>query len=391
MVDVVEMKLDDVVSMIRGPAGTKVRLSVKPKVGNDVTIIEITRAKVELTDSAARGEVLQRGMKADGSPYLLGYIDLPSFYFNMGQGFGNHSTSADIERILSGFKAQKVDAVVLDLSRNGGGSLEEAIHCTGLFIDNGPVVQVKGSEGRTVTHEDDERGTAWDGPLVVMTSKMSASASEIFAGAIKDYDRGIVVGDPSTHGKGTVQQLADVGEAIFGNAAQEYGALKITIQQFYLPDGQSTQLQGVTADVVLPSIIAHIEGLSESDLDYALPADRIPQRRHMSYGMVDEAIRDALRNASAQRVSASKDFDKVKRRIEKYLEQKEEKFASLNEATFMAKRAELNADREEEKEMEKLESNDEKVYDDSFYNQEVMNITLDYIQQLKQRKLAKAG
>jgi carboxyl-terminal processing protease len=395
MVDVVDMKLDDVVSLIRGPAGTKVRLTVQPKIGSESTTIEITRAKIELKDSAARGEIIERGKKADGSSYKLGYIELPSFYFNMEGNRGAadaRSTKDDIESILNDFKAKGVEAVVLDLSRNGGGSLSEAIGSTGLFIDRGPVVQVKDSEGRAVTYEDEDRSTTWDGPLVVMTSTMSASASEIFAGAIKDYDRGIVVGDPTTHGKGTVQQLEDVAEALFGrNARQSLGALKVTIQQFYLPDGQSTQLEGVKADVVLPSITGVMEGLKESDLDYALPSDRIPQKPHTHYGMVDKTMVDSLKAHSSERIALSDEFNKLKRRIDAYLRQKNEKYASLKESDFLARRAEFDVEKEEEEQINKQEETKNKVYDESFYNEEVLKISVDYLEALRQRKLAKAG
>ncbi len=394
MVDVVDMKLDDVVSLIRGSAGTVVRLSVKPKVGNETIAITITRAKIELKDSAARGEILDRGMRPDGKPYRIGYIELPSFYLDMEasrQGAANaRSTTADVQVILEGFQQSNVDAVVLDLSRNGGGSLQEAISCTGLFIDKGPVVQVKNFNGDVMPYEDETRGVSWDGPLVIMTSKMSASASEIFAGAIKDYGRGIVVGDPATHGKGTVQTLVDLGEQIFRNPAKSYGALKLTIQQFYLPDGQSTQIEGVAADVVLPSIIANMD-ISESDLDFALPADRVRNRPHDNYAMVDNAIRAELLKNSAERIGKSDDFAKLNRRIAFYLKRKNEKEASINEAEFMAKQAEFDSEKEEEDLMKKQEESKEKVYDDSYYNEEVLSIAVDYVKALGQRKLAKAG
>lgn len=391
MVDVVDMKLDDVVSLIRGPAGSKVRLSVKPKVGSETTIFEITRAKIELKDSAARGEILERGMRADGKPYQIGYIELKTFYLDMEasrQGSANvRSTTADVQAILEGFHQSKVDAVVLDLSRNGGGSLQEAITCTGLFIDRGPVVQVKDFNGEVQAYDDVTKGVSCDVPLVIMTTKMSASASEIFAGAIKDYKRGIVVGDPTTHGKGTVQTLIDVGAEMLNNPAKQYGALKLTIQQFYLPDGRSTQREGVTADVALPSITSNMD-ISESDLDFALPADRVRSQPHDNYGLVDDTIRTDLANASKERIEKSAEFGKLKRRIEFYLKQKAEKSVSLNETAFMANRAEFNSEKEEEDLMKKDEASKEKVYDESYYNEEVLNISVDYVKALGQRKLA---
>ncbi len=394
MVDVVDMKLDDVVSLIRGSAGTVVRLSVKPKVGNETVSIDITRAKIELKDSAARGEILDRGMRPDGRPYRIGYIELPSFYLDMEasrQGAANvRSTTADVQVILEGFQQSNVDAVVLDLSRNGGGSLQEAITCTGLFIDKGPVVQVKNFNGEVMPYEDETKGVSWDGPLVIMTSKMSASASEIFAGAIKNYGRGIVVGDPTTHGKGTVQTLVDLGEQIFRNSAKQYGALKLTIQQFYLPDGQSTQIEGVAADVVLPSIFANMD-IAESDLDFALPADRVRNRPHDNYGMIDNGIKTELAKNSAERISKSEEFAKLNRRIAFYVKRKAEKEASIKESDFMAKQAEFDSEKEEEDLMKKQEETKEKIFDDSYYNEEVLSISIDYVRALGQRKLAKAG
>ncbi len=389
MIDVLDMKLDDVVSLIRGPAGTKVRLSVKPKVG-DPRIIEIVRAKIELADAAARGEVLQRGVKADGTPYRVGYIDLPSFYLDMEQArrksSNYRSTTTDMAAILKDFNDQKVDVVVLDLSRNGGGSLPEAVSCTGLFIDRGPVVQVKDSDGQVMQLEDEDAGVAWDGPLVVMTSKLSASASEIFAGAIKDYNRGLVVGDPTTHGKGTVQTLLDVGQVYFQNAARPYGALKLTIQQFYLPDGQSTQRAGVTADVILPSITANMD-IAESDLDYALPADRIPSQRYTNYRMVDNAIRAEVTAKSMARVGESKDFGKMLRGIESYKKQKAEKTRTLNEAKYLALEAEFDAEKVETEELTKDEKNKDKIFKTNFYSEEVANIAVDYFSALSDRQL----
>ncbi|HTU24172.1 MAG TPA: S41 family peptidase, partial [Pirellulales bacterium] len=198
-VDVTDMKLRDVVKLIRGRRGTTVRLKVLPAHASEPKIYNIVRAQVELTESEARSQIVEDGRKANGAPYKIGIIDLPSFYMDM-EGFrddptGNYkSTTRDVARLLEKFNAEKVDAVVLDLRRNGGGSLTESINLTGLFIDNGPVVQVKDSDKRTQPYNDPERGMLWSGPLVVLTSKFSASASEIFAGAIQDYHRGLVVG-----------------------------------------------------------------------------------------------------------------------------------------------------------------------------------------------------
>ncbi|HEV3136374.1 MAG TPA: S41 family peptidase, partial [Pirellulales bacterium] len=211
IVDVNDMKLNNVVKLIRGHQGTTVRLAVVPKGETDAKIYNIVRQQVELTDSEARSVILEAGKKPDGAAYKIGVINLPSFYMDMtGNRAGREdfkSATRDVARLLKDFNSQKVDAVVIDLRWNGGGSLIESINMTGLFIDVGPVVQVKDFDGQKMLYEDNERGVSWAGPLVVLTSKYSASASEIFAGAIQDYRRGLVVGDASTHGKGTVQTL----------------------------------------------------------------------------------------------------------------------------------------------------------------------------------------
>ncbi len=219
IVDVVDMKLNDVVKLIRGERGTVVRLKVLPAGQGEPKIYAITREQIELTDSEARSEVIEAGRRPDGTPYKIGVIDLPSFYMDMSgarEGLEDFkSTTRDVAKLLKKFNEQKVDLVVLDLRQNGGGSLTESINLTGLFIDTGPVVQVKDADKRVQHYDDQDRGMAWNGPLVVLTSKFSASASEIFAGAIQDYRRGLVIGDSSTHGKGTVQSLLDLGKQLF--------------------------------------------------------------------------------------------------------------------------------------------------------------------------------
>ena len=396
MVDVIEMPLDEVVKLIRGNAGTTVRLGVKKGGVGETEILRIVRSKVELEDSAARGEIVLAEPKADGTPRKIGYIDLPSFYMDMEGARTNRpdfrSSTRDVARILADFRAQKVDAVVLDLSSNGGGSLTEAIDLTGLFVDKGPVVQIKDSNGNVAVYEDEESGVAWDGPLVVMTSKLSASASEILAGAIKDYGRGLIVGDPVTHGKGTVQTLMDLDREMFrGAAAQPLGALKVTLQQFYLPDGLSTQRGGVEADVILPSITTHMD-IGEADLDYALPTDRVPPAAHKSYRMVPANVLGLVRARSNERIKNNSEFVDLMKRIEGYRERKEETTLPLNKEKFVEYRKQLDAQQEE---IDELVSDEEKkegaVFIDNFYNKEVIAITSDYADALVGQNLAKAG
>jgi carboxyl-terminal processing protease len=391
-VETLDMKLKDVVKMIRGEPGTRVRLHVKPKEGTDVAIYEITRAVIKLEESAAQSEIVDHGTKADGSPYRFGYIKLPSFYLDM-EGAKNRkqdfrSTTRDLKRILDTFRESKVDAVVLDLSKNGGGSLPEAVSATGLFVDQGTIVQVKSPGGKVEQLDDEERGVSWDGPLVVKISQFSASASEIFAGAIQDYGRGIIIGDPKTHGKGTVQTFVDLSQAMFGPTAKNsIGALKLTIQQFYLPDGRSTQLEGVSSDVIIPSLTAKLD-VSESDLEFPIPMDKVNARPHKHYRMVDSPMKVALQSATNDRVGKNNEFEKLLGRIDSYVKQKNEKTISLKESDYMALRKESNPEKVEEEQME-AKAERKAVFYPNFYNQEVLNIAQDYVVALQQKPLSK--
>ncbi len=393
MVDVIDMKLDDVVHKIRGKAGTLVRLGVLPASGGEMKTIDIVRAKITLDDSAARSEIVEYGNKSNGESFKVGYIDLPSFYMDMEAARNNakgfRSTTRDVSRILSDFKQDAVDVVVLDLSRNGGGSLTEAINLTGLFIDRGPVVQVKDMRGRVQVYDDEKSGVAWSGPLVVVTSKESASASEILAGAIQDYKRGIIIGDPATHGKGTVQSLVDLGQQLFDGEG-EMGGLKITIQQFYLPDGKSTQRQGVMSDIVLPAITASFDN-SESDLDFALPNDQVRQARHTDYRLVDSSLLATLREQSVARIRDSEGFDRLLKRIALYKAQKDEDYVSLNREQFLKRRAELDAQREEEEQLLDAQMPKKDVFRMDYYNKEILNIAKDYVEVVNKLNLAQAS
>jgi carboxyl-terminal processing protease len=392
LVDVTDMKLDDVVHMIRGKAGTVVRLNIVPADGSEMRTITITRERVELKDSEAHGAIFDAGSKPDGSPFRVGVIDLPSFYSDMDQasrGGNAKSATRDVKRLLSEFKQQQVDAVVVDLRLNGGGSLREAIDITGLFIDRGPVVQVKDSFGQIRALNDTVGGMAWDGPLVVLTSKFSASASEILAGAIQDYKRGIVIGDSATHGKGTVQNLIDLNQEIFQVANptdQIFGAFKVTMQQFYRPLGDSTQKRGVLADIVLPSITDFMD-ISESSLDYAMDFDKVPSARFAPLTLVANELLEKLNQQSKERRSASEDFAKREKDIQLYRDQKEKKSVSLSEEKFFARRKELDADKEDEKVIEQ-QANPGEIKRDYFMD-EVLNITIDYIQALGEMGVAK--
>jgi len=387
IVDVVDLNINEVVKLIRGKRGSIVRLKVIP-VGQTVPkIYDITRAKIELTDSEARGEVIDVGRKADGSAFRIGFINLPSFYMDMTgarQGQPEYKSSTrDCRRLIEDFQRQGVDCVVLDLRGNGGGSLPEAIELTGLFIDTGPVVQIKDANKLVQKFEDPNPGVVWDGPLVLLTSKFSASASEIVAGAIQDYHRGLVIGDESTHGKGTVQSLLDLGRQLFQRMpnAPSLGAIKITMQQFYRPGGLSTQLEGVKSDVELPSISNHLP-VGESDLDYAISVDKVPAATFRDTSRLNDDIVRTLRERSAARVAANADFQKVQNEIAQYQKRKSEKTISLVEDEFARQWNDGKAAEAEERAEEEAAASRRPIVKKDFYFNEAMNVTVDYLQAL---------
>ncbi|MBM4000538.1 MAG: tail-specific protease [Planctomycetes bacterium] len=387
MVDVVEMKLDDIIDLIRGKEGTVVRIGLIREGDPAAQTVSITRARIELNDSAASGKVFDldwsAAKKADGSPFKVGVIDLPSFYLDMDAarhgGDAYKSSTRDVKAMLDDFKRQSVDAVVLDLRRNGGGSLSEAIGITGLFIDEGPVVQVKDSAGRVDVQSDVDSGAVWQGPLVVVISRFSASASEIVAGAIQDYRRGVIVGDESTHGKGTVQSLVEVGPTVmkFENAIN-LGAIKITMQQFYRPNGDSTQNRGVLSDITLPSLSSHI-AKGEADLDYALAFDHVPAADVKPFDklVVDDVVAK-LREASSKRIGSSSDFAKLTERIARYDVDSARKTIPLNETKFMELRKQEDAEKTEREQAETLDGHGGTGISRNFYLDEVLAITAEY-------------
>ena len=397
--DIVEMKINDVVQLIRGKPGTVVRLEVTPSDKSGRKVYDITRARIELKDSEARSEVIDHALE-DGTVKKVGVISLPSFYMDMaGRRAGNpnfKSTTRDVRRLLEEFNAQGVDLVVMDLRFNGGGSLPESVHTTGLFIDQGPVVQVKGSNGVITPYDDEEQGMVWSGPLMVLINKFSASASEIFAGAIQDYGRGIVVGDHTTHGKGTVQQLSELGAEIMPIRPLNYGALKMTIQQFYRPGGDSTQNRGVVADVELPYRTSFFEGIGEADLDYALDFDRVAPLPHTNYRNASAQIISELKQSSSLRRVKSEFFIDEHRKIERLKQRQSEATVTLNKAKFLAEREEVNSAKDKEEIFDDLQEEDRPVFPLAEgnpiapYNEEVVAIAVDYLKLLGGNRVAVA-
>lgn len=338
-VDVVDEKLTSVVELIRGPKGSEVRLTVIPHDAPDPSvrkIVKLVRDEIKLADQEAKSQIIDLPLEGGGTR-RLGVIDLPSFYtdFNLSHQTPEEerkSTTTDVARLLKKLKEEKIEGLVLDLRRNGGGSLEESVSLTGLFIDKGPVVQIKDTFGRVHTDADEAAGVLYDGPMIVLTSRFSASASEILAGALQDYGRAMIVGDESTHGKGTVQTLLELKD-FFQNDGGELpfkpGALKVTIRKFYRPSGASTQLKGVVPDLILPSVNNHAE-VGEATQDYALPWDTIDKTRFAHLNQV-EGYLDSLKKLSTARQSTSRDFEMVREDIERADKLRKTKAVSLNE------------------------------------------------------------
>ncbi len=347
-VDVVDMKLDKVVDMIRGKKNTVVKLQVIPSGTTDTAkrkTISINRDEVKLTDQEARAEVIEQ--KTDkGDVSKLGWITLPGFYADMdrvhtGKG-APKSTTADVKRLLERLNKENINGLVIDLRRNGGGSLEEAINLTGLFIKKGPVVQSKDYAKKMDVLSDKDPSITYSGPMVVLTSHFSASASEIFAGALQDYNRAVIVGDKNTFGKGTVQTLLEVGRFMspFGFKVADAGALKLTIQKFYRPSGQSTQLKGVESDVVLPSRYAHLD-VGEDALKYPLPFDEVKPADYDKWPGPPMDLAD-LRARSAVRVKNDPEFHFLEEDIDKMEERMKSNRLSLN---MDERKAEIAADK----------------------------------------------
>ena len=276
-----------------------------------------------------------------------------------------------------------MDGVVLDLRNNGGGLLTEALALTGLFIDQGPVVQVKGSRGRVQHKDDPETGTVYDGPLIVLQSRFSASASEILAGALQDYGRALIVGDSTTHGKGTVQAVIDLGGQLPPGKPPKLGALKLTIQQFYRVNGDSTQNRGVTTDVVLPSLTEYL-ATGEKELDYALAFDRVKPIDHEELGLVSPELKAMLKARSAQRIKDSTDFAKLAKEIEQFKARKDRKFVSLNENELREQISKEDADKAAR--LDDLLPPDQTAdgkpykYPRTFLNNELLQIAVDFVQ-----------
>jgi carboxyl-terminal processing protease len=337
LVDVVGMRLDDVVSKIRGEKGTTVRLNVIPvnATGEEsAKTISIVRDTVKLEDQSAKKEVLE--LSYEGSDYRIGVIALPTFYFDFeaaARGEKDYKSSTrDVKILLEELKEEGVDAVVVDLRNDGGGSLQEANQLVGLFIESGPTVQIKYSGSRngfTRSYGDNDPEVTYDGPLAVLVNRTSASASEIFAGAIQDYQRGLVLGG-QTFGKGTVQEIIGM----------EYGQVKLTRSKFYRISGESTQHRGVIPDIAFPDFYDAYDDIGESSLDGALPWDTVRPVEYRRYNPIDEIL-PTLKVKHEARASSSPDFKYLQDQITRTKRSREREKISLNEVFVKAERESL--------------------------------------------------
>ena len=348
MTDVIGWRIDDVVAQIRGKKDTQVRLEYIPAesgVDGKHALVTITRQKVKLEEQAAKSEVISLPALNGEPARRIGVVKLPAFYqdFEGRRKNPNDYTSAtrDIAKLLAKFKADNIDGVVMDLRNNGGGSLDEAVELTGLFIDKGPVVQVRESGGRVTVNADRTPGVAWDGPLAVLTNRGSASASEIFAGAIQDYGRGLVIGE-TTFGKGTVQNLADL-DRWPANETPRFGSVKLTIAQFFRVAGGSTQHKGVVPDIAFPVSVDATE-YGESTYDNALPWTRIAAVPHTQYGNFAPLL-PRLEALHATRVAGDKEFQWWSQDVSDFRAEAAKKYVSLNEAERRAERDKQEAQR----------------------------------------------
>ncbi len=349
-VDCIDMKLKKVVSMIRGPKGTKVRLRVIPADATDPAQrknVELIRDEIKIEAQEAKAKLIE-WTDPDGKTRKFGVLDLPMFYSDPDdKGTGRKSLTSDTQKLLSELNKQGVEGVIVDLRRNGGGDLKEAIKLTGLFVTNGPVVQVKDERGNIEVFEDTDKSVLYSGPLVVLTSHASASASEIFAAALQDYNRALVVGEKSTFGKGTVQALIELKRFY---QTKESGALKMTVQKFYRIAGGSTQLKGVIPDIQLPSLFDVLD-IAERSLENPLPYDEIASAKFTPYQNVNPGLIQELSARSQQRITQNTDFKYILEDIQIQESRPKDRPISLNEKVRLdeknADKARLNARKKE--------------------------------------------
>ncbi|MDP5106583.1 MAG: carboxy terminal-processing peptidase [Polaribacter sp.] len=333
--DIVGMRLDDAIKFIKGKKGTEVRLTVKKKLDGSIKIISIIRDVVELDETYVKSSIVEK----NGKKYAI--IDLPSFYIDFSDE-SSRDSAKDMEQEIERLKAENVAGLIVDLRNNGGGSLKTAIEISGLFIDKGPIVQVKYRGENPVVKEDIDPKTQWEGAVVVLVNEFSASASEIFAAAMQDYKRAIILGGNQTYGKGTVQNVLPINQ-FYPKYETDLGYLKMTIQKFYRVNGGSTQIEGVYSDIAMPSRYSYMK-FGERDLDGALAWDKVPQAKYTKTNSYAN-FADVIYN-SKQRIAASANFQLVNEYAKWLKKNQDETLYSLNSKKFFqesdVKEAEAN-------------------------------------------------
>lgn len=343
-VDATDMPIDDVVSMIRGEKGSEVRLTVKKR-DNSLKIIPIIRDIVEMEESYAKSAILEK----DGKK--IGFIHLPKFYTDF-QRNGGRRCATDVKDELTKLMAENVDGVILDLRNNGGGSLSDVVEMGGLFIDEGPMVQVKQGNGKVRVLSDDDRGVHYDGALIIMVNTFSASASEILAAALQDYGRAIIVGSSATFGKGTVQQFIDLDRMVSNKDIEKLGSLgsvKLTTQKFYRINGGTTQLQGVKPDITIPDDYTYLE-VGEKEEFFALGWDEIPAAK---YDALQLKKLNKLKKSSAERVANDATLSAIDNSAKRFKQRRDETVYSLNLDKYRAEQKQMT---DENKKLEALET-----------------------------------
>ena len=343
-VDVTGYRIDDVVKLIRGKKGTEVTLTIK-KVDGSMQDITIIRDVVQLEESYAKSAILNSKDSED----KIGYIKLPRFYADFSNSNGR-SCAKDVAKELEKLKAENVDGIILDLRNNGGGSLRDVVKMSGLFIEEGPIVQVKSRNRQPDVLKDEDPKVQYDGNLIVMVNSFSASASEILAAALQDYDRAVIVGSPSTFGKGTVQRFFDLDRAIRGNDdVKPLGEVKLTIQKFYRVNGGSTQLRGVQPDIILPDRYHYME-IGEREYDHAMQWTEIDPVTY-SQNVVTLDNLESIKKNSTQRVNENEMFQKVLANAKRLKEQNERSNYPLNLDDYRTQEKKREAEAEEFKDM----------------------------------------
>lgn len=346
-VSIVGMRVDDAVKLIKGPKGTKVTLTIK-RVDGTIEEETITRDVVELEETYAKSSVIEKDTKK------YGLINLPAFYFDMND-YGERNAATDVKKEIESLKKAGMEGLVLDLRGNGGGSLKTAVDIAGLFIKEGPVVQVASGGAQKEVLKDTDKDVVWDGPLVILVNELSASASEILAAAMQDYKRGIIIGSEQSYGKGTVQNMVDLNRWLRKNDMGDMGALKLTTQKFYRVNGGSTQLEGVKSDVVMPDRYSYID-IGERDYDNPLPYDKISPADYDTWdGYIDY---EGTINRSKARMAMSAQLSLIDENAKWIKKSRDENMVALN---FDAYVAEIDRRKEETKKFDAIDSYDNKL------------------------------